>query len=131
MNYLGLDWGERKIGIALGSDEVKVASPILDLCYSDLDEALKEIKKIIDEENIKTIVLGQPLKMSGSKDFSREFEIFRKKIKDLGPEVILEDERLSSKMAQGLAREREDYKKISDDALAAVVILQAYLDNLP
>ncbi|NQT50018.1 Holliday junction resolvase RuvX [Candidatus Kuenenbacteria bacterium] len=127
MNYLGLDWGKSKIGVALGSDEMKIASPILVLHYKSLDEAVEKLQQIIKEEDIKNIIIGKPVSLSGGEQFSAEFENFVEKIKQLGITVQLEDERLSSKLAQ--KQQRESGQKGDDDALAASAILQSYFDK--
>jgi len=128
MNYLGLDWGKSKIGVALGSDEIKIASPILVLRFNGLNEAIEKLEQIIKQEGINIIVIGKPVSLSGGNQFSTEFDNFVNKVKELEVKVELEDERLSSKLAQKQQQETE--QKGDDDALAASAILQSHFDKL-
>ena len=88
MNYLGIDYGEKRIGLALGDSEIKIATPFK--VVGSADEAIK----IVKEEKIDVIIIGKPVKMSGSNELSDEFELFikllRKKV-DISIKMI--DER--------------------------------------
>ncbi len=128
MNYLGLDWGKAKIGLAIGSDEVKIASPILILRSTGGQDLIFKLREIIEQENIEAIVVGKPVSLSGQMGESAEFDNFVAGLESLGVRVEVEDERLSTKMAQKLQRGAE--KKGDDDALAAAIILQSYFDRL-
>ncbi|MBT5338816.1 Holliday junction resolvase RuvX [Candidatus Falkowbacteria bacterium] len=128
MNILGLDWGKAKIGIALGSDETKIASPILIL--ENNGEWLDRLKRIIVSEMIGIVVIGKPVSLKGDESMSHEFEYFVRQVKKLGKKIVFEDERLSTKLAQGLMRDFKKTKRAQDDDVAATVILQSYLDKL-
>jgi putative holliday junction resolvase len=130
MNYLGVDWGERKIGLALGSDETKIASPILILNYNKQSELEEKLKKIIEQEDIEKAVVGAPTKMSGEENIPEGLAALVGLLEKLGLEVDLEDERLSTKLASNLNREFKGYNKVGDDDLAATAILQSYFDKL-
>ena len=128
MNYLGLDWGKSKIGLAIGSDETKIASPILIL--KNDKNAFSELEKIVETEQAEVIVIGKPQSMAGHSGLDKDFIVFVEQIKKLGLKVELEDERLSTKQAQGLMRDFKKTKRAEDDDVAATVILQSYLDKL-
>ena len=130
MNYLGLDWGRRKIGMALGSDVTKIASPILILSYKHIEEIMKKIQQIIIQEEIKVVVVGRPVRLSGEEGVTKEFEKFVQRISALGLEVRQEDERLSTKMAQSIKKQFAGGHKVGDDDIAAAAILQNYFDKL-
>ena len=130
MNYLGVDWGERKIGLALGSDETKIASPILILNYNKQSELEEKLKKIIEQEDIEKAVVGAPTKRSGEENIPEGLAALVGLLEKLGLEVDLEDERLSTKLASNLNREFKGYNKVGDDDLAATAILQSYFDKL-
>lgn len=120
---LGIDWGEARIGLALGNTETKTASPYKVVSQRD------KVVEIIAKEEIDEVILGKPVALSGdnklvNKDFSNFKEWLKKKIKQ---PIFLIDERLTSKAADALAGDKK--QKASRDAVAAMLILQAYLDS--
>ncbi|MBL7058115.1 Holliday junction resolvase RuvX [Patescibacteria group bacterium] len=122
MNFIGIDWGKSKIGIAIGDDELKIASPFC--IVSNFDELLK----IIEEEQIDKAILGRPIKMGGENaTFTEEYDAFCNRLKKhVSLELI--DERLTTKHASGLIRPLK--LKLKEDSVAAMLILQAYLDKI-
>lgn len=123
MQYLGIDWGEKRIGLALGDDEVKIASPF------KIVSSIEEIVAVIKEEQVEIAVVGKPLQITNNQfPISKKFEDFVKEL-TLKSGIMIEqfDERLSSKAADALSGDKKT--KADRDALAAMVILQNYLDN--
>lgn len=122
--YLGIDWGEARIGLALGNSETKIASP--------LGTALtfEEVIKIIKEENIDTVVIGEPVKMSGEKlNLQKEYLAFLNTLKqEVKIPIESVDERLTSRAADALVGDKKT--KAGRDAIAAMLILQSYFDQL-
>jgi putative Holliday junction resolvase len=129
MKYLGLDWGKSKIGVALASSEMRIASPILIFKYKNLAEVKTVLEKLIAEEDIEKIVVGKPLKLSGRENFAQEFIDFSTLIEGFGKEVFYEDERMSTKAFTSLNRQFDVKNDGNDDAGAAATILQGYLDR--
>ncbi|PIR94639.1 Holliday junction resolvase RuvX [Candidatus Falkowbacteria bacterium CG10_big_fil_rev_8_21_14_0_10_39_11] len=129
MHYIGLDWGTAKIGIAIGSDETKFASPILTLSYHSLSEIIEKLSELIISEQAEAFVIGHPISLAGEAKREQSFHTFVKEIESLGLPVYFEDERLSTKYAASLAREFKGSKKVSDDEVAAAAILQTYFDK--
>ena len=134
MRYLGLDLGKKTLGVAI-SDKLGVIASFYDsFRYEDEDELIEIIKTIIEKENISAIVLGLPKNMNGSLGFRAEETIeFKEKLeKEISKEVILEDERLTTKLAESVLIDadvsRNKRKKVID-GVSAVVILQGYLDK--
>ena len=127
-NWLGLDYGARKIGLAIGDLETKIASPFKILVNGPKFES--EIKAICQQENIAKVVIGLPQGMQGNKSEQYEEAInFGKKLhQTLGLEVIFQDEKLTSTYAQKLLQGTK--AKGNDDAVAAMLILQGYFDKL-
>ena len=121
MRYLGIDWGEARIGLAIGDSELKIASPFK--VVGDISEVLK----IIKEEDIDIVVLGKPVKMSGENKFLDSFKEFYKKL-DKIIKVELSDERLTSKEADALPGTKKT--KASQDAIAAMLTLQNFFDRV-
>ncbi len=136
MKKLGLDLGNRTLGIAV-SDELNFLARGLEtyrFTEKDFSSALEYTLTIIKKYNVDEVVLGLPKNMDGSigeqallaKTFKTDIEA------NSDVKVILWDERLTSKMAsnmmisQNLKRKK---RKNSIDAMAAVIILQGYLDS--
>jgi len=123
MKYLGIDWGEKRIGLALGDSETGMAIPL------KVVNSIDAIRQVVSEENIDIVVVGAPLKMSGDEKLSKQFNKFIDLLKiKLTIPVELVDERLSSKQADALAGGRKT--KAPRDAVAAMLILQTYLDKI-
>ncbi|MEA3398881.1 MAG: Holliday junction resolvase RuvX [Patescibacteria group bacterium] len=122
--FLGIDWGEKRIGLAAGDSQTKMAVP-----YKVVAE-LESVLEIIRSDGINKIVIGQPITKSGDDSNLRaEFQVFVKKIKaKINTPVELVDERLTSKAADALIGSKKT--KAPRDAIAAMLILQAYFDKL-
>lgn len=122
--YLGVDWGEKRIGLALGDSETKVVSPF------KIVESLDEILRVVQKEKVDIIIIGKPFKMQDrqfkmQKEFLDFLNLLKQKVKI---PIKAVDERLSSKQADALPGDRKT--KASQDAIAAMIILQSYLDRL-
>ena len=122
--YLGIDWGEKRIGLALGDSENKIATPF------KVVSSLEDILEIIKDERINIVVIGLPFPMHNKKEkIQKEFleflDLLKKRI-DLPIKTI--DERLSSKQADKLSGNKKT--KAPKDAIAAMLILQTYLDKI-
>ncbi len=127
MKYLGIDYGLKKVGLALS--EGTLASPFKVIDVSSLKDALNKIKAIIEKENIDRVVIG--IAESGeaqkaAKNFSKEFR------KLVNIEVIETEETLSSHDAKDFMIELNLSKKAreKEDAYSAVLILQRFLNTL-
>jgi len=131
LNFLGIDFGTKIIGIALGDTETKVAVPLFCIENKNDEFVLEELRKICENEKVKKIVLGLPKYLSGEKHkLTQKIKEFGKKISSgLDIYVDYEDERLTSKLAEGkFADQKIDKKEIN--TVAAAEILQTYLDKL-
>lgn len=123
INYLGLDWGEKRIGLATGDSDTRLALPFMTV--SDL----KSLRPILKEEEIDVIIIGEPVKMRGEAANNLAWLDFVKKLKEeSGLEVILVDERLSSLAADALGGKSRE--RASRDEISAAIILQSYLDRI-
>jgi putative Holliday junction resolvase len=136
MRYLGLDLGNRTVGIAISDGLGIVATGIETYRFKekDLQNAFNYVKMIIDDRNVDKVVLGLPKNMDGSLGFQAEYVMeFKRMLNAAGIEVELFDERLTTmevtKIMIGADLSRNKRKK-EVDKLAAVVILQSYLDNI-
>ena len=132
---LGLDLGSRTCGVAI-SDMFGFLARVYDTIRftdDDYDTCAKKVVEICEKENINDIVLGLPKHMNGDVGVRGQISVdFKAKLLEYKPfNVILWDERLSTVAANRVMLEgnmRRDYRKTHKDELAAVVILQNYLD---
>ncbi len=134
MRYLGLDLGSKTLGLAISDKTGLIATSYKTIFYDNEDKLLTELKQIIEENEITSLVLGLPKNMNNSIGFrGKETLEFKEKLeKKFGLEVNLIDERLTSKEATNYMLEanvsrKKRKKKI--DSLAALIILQTYLDR--
>lgn len=120
--YLGIDWGEKRIGLATADSEVRLALPLKTVA------GLAEVLSAIKEEEIDIIVLGVPQKMSGETADNPAWLNFVEQLKKRGGRRVEPvDERLSSLAADAL--EGKETEKAERDEIAAAIILQDYLDR--
>lgn len=133
---MGLDVGTKTIGVAISDASWIVSNPKLTIKRQSNQKDFLVIKKIIEENSIKAIVVGLPLNMDGSEskmsEFVRKFadnlDMFLQDFK-----IIFFDERLSSFAAEEImleAKTKNNQKKKLIDQIAASVILQGALDNI-
>jgi len=120
--YIGIDWGAAKIGVAIGDNQSKTAVPLA------VVKNIDELKEIINKEQADVLVLGEPIKMSGDNNFLQAFNDFKEKLNDLKIPVEMIDERLTSKLADKLFGNKKE--KAPQDAIAAMLILQSYFDQV-
>ena len=134
MRYLGLDLGKKSLGLAISDRTGTIATFYKNIRYENEENLIKELIEIINKENIDKLVLGYPKNMDNSEGFrTEETKEFKQKLeKQLDKEIILQDERLSTRMAESVLIDadlsRKKRKKVID-GLSAVVILKAYLDR--
>ena len=125
MNVLGIDYGTRKIGIALGSSITKTARP---LSLLPVDNTVQEsLKKLLTTWRVQKIVLGHPGDDPRNTALLESLNDFKKNSLDpLGIPIDFWTEQGSSQEAQMLM---SDYPNTSRDAIAAMLVLQSYLEN--
>lgn len=134
MRCLGVDYGLRRIGIAI-SDRTNTIASSYRMVYNKKN-VVEEIASILEKDKITHLVVGLPLHMNGDKgEKALAAEAFGLEIQELYPsvELVFEDERLTTVTAQRILIEGDlSRKKRKDkvDALAATLILQKYLDRI-
>tara|TARA_B100001564_G_C20570956_1_gene638313 strand:+ start:522 stop:944 length:423 start_codon:yes stop_codon:yes gene_type:complete len=131
-NILGIDYGKKYIGYAIGNDITLSSSTQGTISYKNQKKIFQEIQDLIKEWEIKLIVLGLPINMDASESkMSKEVRSFQKKIKKLlNIECKLHDERLSSfeaKQQMGIIKKTKKQVNPGIDGLAAKVILESWL----
>lgn len=135
MRILGLDLGSRTCGVSISDALGMIARAYETVRFEeeDYDSALEQIVEIINELQIHKAVLGLPKHMNGDIGIRGEISIaFKESLEQLGIEVILWDERLTTVAAEKILIaadvSRKKRKKVIDQ-MAAVQILQSYLDS--
>ena len=136
MRYLGLDLGTRTLGISVSDITLTIASAYKTIRFLENDymSLIPILKEIIEENNVSKIVLGYPKNMNNTiGDRANTTMEFKNMIEEnLNIEVIMQDERLSTKEAHfymikaDMSRKK---RKEKVDSLAANIILQTYLDK--
>lgn len=128
-NFLALDVGERRIGVALADYGVKIAVPF-DWLEND-DKIIEKITELAIDHDIDEIIIGYPRNQSGEPTKQTQYvEDFAKRLAeiDLDVEIKFQDESLTSVQAeQRLGSNLKDKGQI--DAEAASIILQDYLES--
>jgi putative holliday junction resolvase len=132
---MGLDVGDKKIGVALSDPSRVLASPLKTIFRVNDDAAIKEIIDLAKKHNISKLVVGLPYSLSGA--IGKQAEkvlLFSKQIAQaVDVDIIMQDERLTSVSANQKLREagkKGSKLKNEMDAAAATVILQSYLDEV-
>lgn len=134
---MALDLGTKTIGVAVSDATAMIARGVETIRRKGIKNDFIRLEEIINKEEVDTIVVGYPKNMNGSVgERAQVSEVFVETIKTSYPKmkVVLWDERLSTVAAEKILisadMRREKRKKIID-MMAAVVILQNYLDSLP
>ena len=145
MRYLGLDVGDRWIGVALSDPSARIASPLTIIKRIDDTTVMQAINRIIGENEVGRIIVGLPRMLDGSIGIQAEkVQAFTWQLKKATEaEIEFRDEWLTTVAAKHIMhvngpagkkkRRQEGVKKTErqrDDAVAAAVLLQAFLDEL-
>jgi putative holliday junction resolvase len=133
---LALDYGRRRIGLAI-SDELGItARPLAVLARTNRRNDLRRLREVARQHNVRLIIVGHPLHLDGSvSEMAGECARFAARVqKELGIEVVLADERLTSRtagemLATGQPAQRRRRGPVDD--VAAAIMLRDYLENAP
>ncbi|MFP4631468.1 MAG: Holliday junction resolvase RuvX [Candidatus Acetothermia bacterium] len=131
---LGLDWGSKRIGIAISDRAGKVALGRPSRRREGLESDLDYLEGLVVEEDVSLVVVGIPYHMNGEEGQSAEkAREFKRKLEErLSVPVDTVDERLTSSEAERVMIEsdvRREVRKQKRDKVAATLILQRYLDG--
>lgn len=123
MRFLGVDFGNKKSGIALGDFETRIVAP---LEVIKTEALLKRLQILIKDEDIEKIIIGLPLNEDGtrSKQVEQTMEFVNELKKVIDVEVF--DERFTTQESQYLQKMGD---KMEEDALAAMIILESYFEE--
>jgi len=129
MRILGIDYGDKKIGLAFGDSEARVAVP-LDVVPNKGDATIQTFSKRVKNEDIDFIVVGVPLSTGGhhsSAQLEKTRAFIQKLTAAVSVPVMEEDESFTT--AESIRLQREEGAQADEDALAAMLIVQAYIDQ--
>ncbi|MDR1197337.1 MAG: Holliday junction resolvase RuvX [Candidatus Nomurabacteria bacterium] len=130
---LGLDVGEKRIGVALGDSEVKIAAPLGVILNGE--DVILEIEKLVGQKNVDKIVVGLPRNAGGVETQQSAYvRDFSERLLPLNLPIIFQDESLTSVEAENTLyklQRSKNYNNIAKgeiDARAAALILQDFLE---
>ncbi len=135
MKFLAIDLGEKRTGLAVGDDTTRIASPLMTIHASRVEDRLSQIDRAIREHRTDAIVVGLPVNMDGTEgEAARKAREFGDCLASrFGLPVHMVDERLSTETADAQLRDRgltRKGKRARRDALAAAAILNTFLTSL-
>ena len=132
---IGLDLGSKRIGIGICDENHKIATPFKTVIKTNLDDFIKQLKEIIEENNVKGIIVGNPVNMDGS--FGKSSQSVKDTVINLDKFIdipfTLWDERLSTVGAFNISSQLDinvSKREKDIDKNAAAFILQGALDYL-
>ncbi len=133
MKVLGVDYGSKRIGLALGDESLKLAVPIGSITNGP--STVKTIAKMVEERGVAKVVVGLPFTLRGNEgQRAKEVREFVKKLEEglgEGVEIILWDERFTTEEAYRYLEGYSQRKKRElKDSLSALIILQEYMESL-
>ena len=132
---MGIDPGKKRVGIAISDENKIIATPYKTIIKNDYSKFIAEIKKIIKENDIKGIIVGNPINLDGSNSQSSQSakDLAINLSKDITENISMWDERLSSQGAFNLSGNLNinTSKKVENlDKNSAQFIIQGALDYL-
>ncbi len=129
MKILGVDYGRKKIGLAIADSDSRLAEPLKVIRVENLEEGPGRVAEVVQVEEVEKVVLG-----ISEGEMAEETKEFGKKLEEkLKIPVEFQDETLTTHDAQRLSLEvgmKRKKRKLMEDAYSATLILQDYLDSL-
>ena len=135
IRIIGLDLGTKRIGVSICDENQSIATPFKTLIKKDTKQFIDEIKEIVDENDVKAIIIGNPINMDGSQGKSSQSvkDVAKNISKFINLPICLWDERLSTIGAFNLSSQLDinvSKREKNIDKNAAAFILQGALDYL-
>jgi len=135
IRIIGLDLGTKRIGVSICDENQSIATPFKTLIKKDGKQFIDEIKEIVDENDVKAIIIGNPINMDGSQGKSSQSvkDIANNIYKSINLPICLWDERLSTVGAFNLSSQLDinvSKREKDIDKNAATFILQGAIDYL-
>ena len=140
MDFIGIDYGSKSVGLSWGSDDLQIAVPLKSLPLEPIEQFFAQLKQVVLEKGCQGFVLGFPLHLDGTLGKrAQEVKIFAEKLRNFFQlPIYFQDERFSTQSAEGLMvfsgkKTAQKTKKAKQkgiiDAQAAAIILQDFLDG--
>jgi len=130
MRVLGIDYGTKRIGVAIGDSEAKVAVPLATLEMKNvklkMQNVVSEIVRIMKEEDIELVVMGQ----GGKGSMEAKVREFAQRLRKFVPVEIVDEHFTTVQVERAMKGYGKARKGIDKDAAAAALILQGWLDRL-
>ena len=135
IRLIGLDLGTKRVGVSICDEKQSIATPYKTLIKKDSNQLINEIKEIIDQNDIKGIIIGNPINMDGSigKSSQSAKDVANNISKSINIPVCLWDERLSTVAAFNISSQLDinvSKRERDIDKNAAAFILQGAIDFL-
>ena len=135
IRIIGLDLGTKRIGVSICDENQSIATPFKTLIKKDTKQFINEIKEIVDENDVKAIIIGNPINMDGSQGKSSQSvkDIANNISKYINLPICLWDERLSTVGAFKISSQLDinvSKREKDIDKNAATFILQGAIDYL-
>ena len=135
VRFIGLDLGSKRIGVSICDEKQSIATPFKTINKTNTNELIEELKKLINEYEIKGIIIGNPINMDGSLGRSAQSvnDVSNNIDKAIDVDVCLWDERLSTVGAFNLSSQLDvnvSKREKNIDQNAAAFILQGAIDFL-
>ncbi len=131
-SVLCIDYGTKKIGLAIANSQVKISMPLTIIVEKKLDAQITSLENIITKHKVSSIVIGLPLNRDGTEsDMTEKTYKFANKIDEKYKlPILLKDERYSSSMANNILKSygmKRKHRNRIDDKVAASIILEGVL----
>jgi putative Holliday junction resolvase len=125
MRYLGIDYGTKRVGVAIADAQTGIAFPRA--VFPNTERLVSDLVELVRSEVIEEVVLGESRDFSGKENsLMRQIHAFKKQLaEETGVPVVLFPEVLSSREAMRLQGDNE-----MNDASAAAIVLQSYLERI-
>mgnify|MGYP001468296920 FL=1 len=134
MKLLGLDWGSKRIGMAISTNSTGIALPLHTLSRTSWTNDVSTIKNIIETHNVSMIIIGLPLLLSGK--LGQQALDIKNAVTNLQTEIEIPinlfDERLTTQQSYKILKETQTKNSKIDekiDEVSACLILQSYIDS--
>ena len=131
---LGVDYGDVRVGLALSDTTKLIASPLKTIQNKNSGLLISELKEIISENDVESIVVGFPVGMKGQDtNQTVKVKVFAQSLSILCLPIFMEDERLSSiaaKKSLFMENIKTGHNKEIIDQRAAAIVLQQFLDRI-
>src|SRR3989338_3491673 len=129
MRILGIDYGTKCVGVAIGDSEARVAVPLEVLRIMNQESGImgvvNKIVKIVKEEGVELVVIGQ----GGKGPMEKKVQEFAKKLRAFVPVEIVDEHFTTAQIERIMKNYGKEHKKIDKDSAAAALILQGWLDS--